>query len=70
MDGRFEKAVIPENEIVERAVWKTGGPTRVPSVARFLRRSGLTVSQASVIARLKQGRLTQPQPQEMVLEVQ
>jgi hypothetical protein len=69
MDGRFEEAVIPEKEIVERAVWRTGGPARVPGVARFLKRSGLTVSQASIIAGLKRGRMTQLQPQEVVLQI-
>jgi hypothetical protein len=38
-------------------------------VARFLALSGLTVSQVSVIAKLKRGRLSQSVPQDLVLKI-
>jgi hypothetical protein len=68
-DGRFAEAELTTDEIIERAIWHTGGPARVPGVASFLQRSGLTVSQVSVIASLERGRLTRSQPPNIALEV-
>jgi hypothetical protein len=68
-DGRFENAQLPEKKILERAIWQTGGPALVPGVAHFLATSGLTPSQASVIAKLERGRLTRPQAADLVLKI-
>ena len=67
-DGRFQNAALPHESVVCRAVWHTGGATRVPGVARILRRSGLGVAQLAWLANVRRSRLTKPQPPEIALE--
>ena len=64
-DGRFQNA-----EILQNAVWHTGGLVRrLPGAAGFFRRSGLSHAEAAFLLRFSRGRLTRPQPPKIVLEI-
>jgi hypothetical protein len=68
-DGRFEQALQSHAEVVEKAVWHTGGPTRVPDVAGFLERSGFTRVDAAYLLRVLPHRLIRPQGPKTALEI-
>lgn len=68
-DGRFGKAVQPHTDVIERAVWHTGGPTRIPHLAGFLSRSGLTRADAAFLLKVMPQRLGRPQTPSISLEI-
>jgi hypothetical protein len=68
-DGRWDKAHLPFEEVLCCARWHTGGATRVWSVPRFLKRSGLTASQLAAVIKVSSIRLRRKQQPEIGLEV-
>ena len=69
-DGRFKNANQPHAEVLENAVWHTGGLLRrIPGAAKFFCHSRLSHSEAAFLLRLSRGRLTRPQPPKIALEI-
>ena len=68
-DGRWEESPLSRSILIERARWQTGGPIGVPGVSRFLKHSGLTISQLAFLARVRRGRLIKKLPPEIALEI-
>lgn len=68
-DGRFDKAARPHAEVVQDAVWHTGGFSRIPGLGRFLKDSGLSPGEAAVLLKVSRRRLSGPQEPKTALEI-
>lgn len=68
-EGRFENATRSHAEIVRNAVWHTGGLTPIPGVGQFLRRSGLSHTEAAILLKVSRRRFNRPQQPKMALEI-
>jgi hypothetical protein len=69
LDGRWQRAPLPFDEVLCCAQWHTGGATRVWYVPHFLKRSGLTLSQLAAVIKVSSTRLCRKQQPEIGLEV-
>ncbi len=69
LDGRFQNATLAHGAVIRRSRWHTGGKTRVRGLARFLRRSGLSLEQLAQRANVPRAWLTRRQPPEIALDV-
>lgn len=68
-EGRFENAAKAHAEIVRDAVWHTGGPSKIPGVRQFLRRSGLNYTEAAILLKVSRRRFNKPQQPKIALEI-
>ena len=68
-DGRWGGENLPYKEVLCRALWHTGGATRVRNIRSFLRRSGLTLPQLATIVNVSPARLRRRQRPEVELEI-
>jgi hypothetical protein len=68
-DGRFEKAERPHAEVVNAAVWHTGGLVHVHGRREFLKRSGLSPAEAAFLLRLSRRRFHRRQKPKVALEI-
>jgi hypothetical protein len=68
-DGRFEEAERPHAEVVNAAVWQTGGRVHVQGRREFLNRSGLSSAEAAFLLRLSPGRFDRRQEPKVALEI-
>ena len=65
----FEKAERPHTEVVNAAVWHTGGRVHVQGRREFLIRSGLSPAEAAFLLRLSRGRFDRRQEPKVALEI-
>ena len=68
-DGRFENADQTHAEVVKVAVWYTGGRSLVRDRRGFLKRSGLSPTEVSILLKLKRGQFDQRQEPSVALEI-
>ena len=69
LGGRFDEATQPHKEVVEAALWHSGGPSRVPGVRQFFRRSGLSHAEAAILLKISQRLFNKPQQPKTALEI-
>ena len=69
-DGRFENADQAHAEVIKVAVWYTGGRSLVRGRRGFLKRSGLSPTEASVLLKLSRGRFDRRQEPDIALEIE
>jgi len=68
-DGRFEQAEKPHAEVIKTALWNTGGRAHVPGRRGFLKRSGLSPTEAAFLLRLSPGRFDRRLEPQVALEI-
>jgi hypothetical protein len=56
-DGRFEKASLEHSKVVERAIWHTGGPMRIPGLRLIARRVGMKPFEMAILLGISERKL-------------